>query len=556
MNREFVNDLIMQYKKQMYSFALSKTSSIQEAEELADRIVVELYASLLSANDVSNPNAYMYRIAHNVYARYVNECIRHRHAGIDGVALATEDFTRQLEKDETIQLVKREIAYLGKMHRQIIVKHYYENKKIWQIAKELHLSEGTVKWYLFDARKSIGKGMEKMRETGNLGIHPVKMKGMGHNGTPGEKGDTSYYLATTIRQNIVYATYHQNKTLTELAEELGISPVYLQDEVDELAANGFLTEKAGGKYSSNVVINEVSEHIWQKIWKKQHELADIICREYIAPMKNAVNHYDKKKIYVPQEDENFLLWNIIMYAMQKLQEIITKPDSIKQYEIKTQDGGCYVPLASVETEEETEWTEPFPPEHYHVCGYMTRNISGENGIPLCSLQVGSSFDTREKGYEDNWNSDYFNFYHYLNDNLPKTEAMAEHYKRLYDRGFLWNENGTDEINMVFLYMDAPLESGCFGQPQTEQILKNLIPKISDTLKEKIRQTSEACFELLKNCYPTRMQDYARQNCAWGTIDLVRIVDCALEKGLLQPLTERQKKGVFTLIAVEKDSIHR
>lgn len=49
---------------------------------------------------------------------------------------------------------------------------------------------------------------------------------------------------------------------------------------------------------------------------------------------------------------------------------------------------------------------------------------------------------------------------------------------------------------------------------------------------------------------------ARKNCAWGTIDLVRIVDCALEKGLLQPLTERQKKGVFTLIAVEKDSIHR
>ncbi|MDY3908237.1 MAG: hypothetical protein SOZ48_00655 [Eubacterium sp.] len=29
--------------------------------------------------------------------------------------------------------------------------------------------------------------------------------------------------------------------------------------------------------------------------------------------------------------------------------------------------------------------------------------------------------------------------------------------------------------------------------------------------KKIRQTSEACFELLKNCYPTRMQDYARKD---------------------------------------------
>lgn len=549
MDRDFTDKKIMEYNKKIFGFSLAKTRNSEEAEELASRIVLEVYASLLTCREVINGNAYIYSIAHNVYVRYVNECVKHRHVGLDGVVSVSEqDFTKEIERTEMMQILRREIAYLGKTHRQIVVKHYYERKTVREIAAELHLSEGTVKWYLHDARALMKKGMSKMRTTGNLGLNPICLTDFGYDGTAGTNGATEYYLATAIRQNIVYATYHQERTINELAEELGISPVFLQDEVELLKENGFLTEKAGGKYCSNVVIHDTDADTSRKVFECRRRLARIICEEYLTGLKENVKHYDTKRIYVPEEDSNFLLWGLFTYVKQKLCQFLLEGDVEYRYRIRTTDGGLYVPTATVKGAV-TEVARPFSPEHYHV-SYMTMDLLEEKTYPCFGMQMSTDFDTRGKWGRENRQSDYIDFCRFLKGNLPKEEALAERYQRLYDRGFLWNADGKDEANMILLNTEGLSCDDSSIQDCMDTMLKGILPEISEELRKKIRETAEETFELQKPYYPERFHEYGKQGCAYLAVDLVELIDSALEMEILKPLSERQKKGVLSIVAVE------
>lgn len=63
---------------------------------------------------------------------------------------------------------------------------------------------------------------------------------MGHCVCSGSKGDTADFLAKVITQNIAYAAYHQPRTINEIAEEFGINPIFVEDEVAVLEEYGFM----------------------------------------------------------------------------------------------------------------------------------------------------------------------------------------------------------------------------------------------------------------------------------------------------------------------------
>ena len=73
MTKEQTDRIISEYTKKIYGFALSKTSSIERAEELASRITLEVYVSLLRQDEVRDAAAYIWRIAMNVRARFTDE---------------------------------------------------------------------------------------------------------------------------------------------------------------------------------------------------------------------------------------------------------------------------------------------------------------------------------------------------------------------------------------------------------------------------------------------------------------------------------------------------
>jgi RNA polymerase sigma factor (sigma-70 family) len=164
MDKQTADRIIIEYNKKLFGFALSKMSNISKAEDLASRITLEVYTSLLKRENIENVSGYIYRVAQNVYARFIDEGKRGMHLSLDEVDIPAEnDFTEEIIQSETYKTLRREIAYLSKTQRDIIVLHYYDKLKLDEIAKKLNLPLGTVKWYLYDAKNSMKEGLNLMR---------------------------------------------------------------------------------------------------------------------------------------------------------------------------------------------------------------------------------------------------------------------------------------------------------------------------------------------------------------------------------------------------------
>ena len=69
--------------------------------------------------------------------------------------------------------------------------------------------------------------------------------------------------------------------MVEIAEELGVTPVYIEDSVKELEANGFFVPQSGKRYTTYVRFNPETYSLEQqdKRLQKQMEIAKLLVSE-------------------------------------------------------------------------------------------------------------------------------------------------------------------------------------------------------------------------------------------------------------------------------------
>ena len=537
MNKEFADNMIEQFQTKFFGFALSKCRDLDEAEELAARITCEAYVTLRNMEEIYNWEGYLYKIASNVYAKYVKEQKKNQNKDIDELEIRdTYDFEADVSHKEELELIKKEIAWLGKRHREIVILHYYHNKKLSEIADQLGIPEGTVKWHLSDAKAQLKKGMSQMRRKGTLGIEPVEFKGLGNMGKPGDLGDTSYFLNSKLRQNIAYAAYFEPKTKLEIAEELGVSPVYIEDEVDYLEEYGFLDLLAGQKYRTNVFITDVPAEAFHKSREIDKEIAKQICDLYVPKVLEYLEKSGTENTYIPNDDWNFYLWSMIPMMVAEIDMGTIDWDKLKKknYLVKRKDGGEYVALAEVYNE---DWLHE---DFYHEmsCGPMYK-ICNEK-VMIASWSLSTDFDTREFGWVDNLESDYTTLYMYLKGELPKTEGVLDKYVRLYDRGLLANVDGVDKVNVI-------IKQGVDLESDYEKVIGKVTVLASEELKEKIEELLRKKIQMEKQYFPKHMHDMLEIYRRASNINVVMVVDELLERGILKPLNEEQKKGVMNVV---------
>lgn len=541
MDKIFADEMIEKFQRIFYGFALSKAYTIEEAEELTSRIVLEAYVTLLKVNDIQNWDGYLYRIAYGVYARYVKEIKKYSNLTIDDMEITSDvDFTKEMIQSEEYKLLKREISWLSKTQREIIFMHYYENKKISFISRALNLPEGTVKWHLHDAKKFIKEGMGKMRSSGELGIKPVSFCNMGHDGWAGDKGDTSDFLNTKLRQNIAYSAYFDSKTVTEIATELGVAPVYIEDEVNILEEYGFLDKLSGNKYLTNIKIDNLPQKTMDEINIILKEIAKSICDEYVPLLESKFLAYQKLGIYVPDNDLRYLLWSLIPMSLGSLfwNNIVSNSSLLDgtHYRVKRKDGGDFIALAAVADSEK----ELVNNTHFNTCGDMTRDSMQ---YPVASWQLSTDFDLREFGWLDNTTSDFEYLYLFMSGKMEKNEATIEKFRRLYDRGLLINKEGTDSINVVVVKVNKDDTNKVNGWIND---FYKLLPAYPDNMIDYVKEKTRMIYQLVKKYYPKHMHKLVEYYSGMS-IDKIMVLDELLERGVLKPLTEEQQKGVMTIV---------
>ena len=159
------------------------------------------------------------------------------------------DIDEALVAEEERARLTLALSMLSRIQRECVILYYLQNRSVKEIAACLGIPAGTVKSRLFDARKNVRKGMDKAMESNEtknkrLSYAPADLNMCGCNNIPRHWN----FLQDTIVKQILVACASEGKTVREIAEAIGVAPVYFEDKIDYLLKNGFIKETAPATY--------------------------------------------------------------------------------------------------------------------------------------------------------------------------------------------------------------------------------------------------------------------------------------------------------------------
>lgn len=539
MKRKQAEQVLNENLKKIYGFTLTKTASLQDAEDLTREIALKIYSSLMS-QEVSNTNAFIWRIVNNMLANYyrgkarkgIGVCIDEVVEGL----INEEDICQGLIQREDIKRIQSEIAYLSKMQRKIVVLYYYEGKKQEEIAKILGLSIGTVKWHLFEAKSEIKKGMEKMRDVKELRFNPIKFDLMGQNGSIGDMGGISNFFRSTLSQNIAYCVWKEGKTINEIADCLGVSPVYVETEVEFLEEYGFLL-KQGKKYLSNMIIDENTAQISKLQSQVYEEAATLYANALFDELINNALLKDKG-LYYPDEDTNFLMWTIIFYiAAVSGEKLIEEKITFEEATTRRPDGGQNIAYASI------IHPDIIVPKYFEDikkwCGPCW-NSTGD----LMLWQIDSEWSTKrvDDSYQKNISRD-LNLFRRL---LDGDKLSIDEYTYMAEKGYIQIEKDcNDQVKANFKVV-------CIYNDETKNKLLQIGEKLKERYKDRFNELKLPYVKAVLAQTPKhlqKMQSYGLQFMfhadGWFLLHCAKVL---VNNGKLKLPTEEQKK-VLTMLVV-------
>lgn len=361
MDRQGTEKIIAEYLKPIFGFALKRCKNIHDAEDLSQEIAIRAFRALLIKDDVADIGKFIWRVAYNTLSNYYRDTAKSVvGVSFDEVADRISDPYSEIAIDdnaESIHRLQTEIAYLSKLQRRIVIAYYFENRKQADIARELGIPVGTVKWHLFEAKKDLKRGMDMMRRSSELKFNPIKFHSYGINGSVGTKSPDEFFRSA-LSQNICYCVRNTARTVNEIADDLGVSPVYVETEVEFLEEYGFLQSQKD-KYIVNFLISEPTAELLimqNDMYKRAAELfandlydeltisgilddSDILCGQTDRPISLTES---------PRADHNFILWSLIPYiAAFSGENLMDKSISFEEAATIRPDGGHNIFHASV-----------------------------------------------------------------------------------------------------------------------------------------------------------------------------------------------------------------
>jgi len=246
---------ISNYAEKVYSYAINRTYSRDEADDLSQEILFTAVRELPKLKDDSKFEPWLWGIANNVTKSFRRKMGKQRAMYSYDVP---EDLVYEVDYDKDQEAVcdtlRTKIAMLSAMYRDIIVLYYYDGLSTKQISERLNIPEGTVTWRLSEARKKLKKECSEMNETA---LRPIKMT-IDIYGT-GEYDDKmvpfpSKYVNDALSQNILYYSYEKPATVEELAKLCGVPAYYIEDRLDNLIKREAVIEVSKGKYQTDFII--------------------------------------------------------------------------------------------------------------------------------------------------------------------------------------------------------------------------------------------------------------------------------------------------------------
>lgn len=298
-NKEQLKELIAsEYLNRFLTFYISRTSSIQDAEDLSQKAACECLDALSRVEEIKNVNAYFWSIAHNVYKNYINR--KNNYILDDDYCKIQIIDTCDDEDNEEQTLhndIRKSLSILSGLYRKIIVLYYYHELKIKDIAEKLNISQDMVKYYLSNGKKKLKEIYDMNKTIGEVSFNPKDFS-IYYSGIDFTSINVWELFKRKLPCQIALICYANPKSVIEISNEVGCSSCYIEDEIAILLKAGVLIEKVKNKYQTNFCIIKKEEldtidTMYKKMYDEYTKEVEKVFDEHFEQIKQT-NIYNYK----------------------------------------------------------------------------------------------------------------------------------------------------------------------------------------------------------------------------------------------------------------------
>ncbi len=439
----------------LLSVALSKCGDLTVAQDLVQDTVLSALVYLKKGGVIENVRAFLSTLLNRKHY----DTLRRKYklptvtVGDDFDFVDTYDFSDDLIKREDAETVRREVAHLAKSYRSVIVKHYFDNKSVKEIATELNLPVGTVKSRLDFGRKQVKKGFENMNKYLESSYKPqyLAVRNSGKFGLNEEP--MSLTEGDALAQNLLILAYEKPITISDLSKAIGVATAYVEPIVERLVDGELMQKMGDGKVYTDFIIYHADDYV--KYIHEQEGFVEQHIDIFTKPLVGAIEELKQKPFY-SQRLERFM---VIQIAEKGLYESMESVRAKPQIFPDRPNGGKWIAFATVYPENYSIPKKNRGKEEYMLSGRRCTTIDkflDASNLKLYNYE--SSLDPtgwrKHQGYGFKMFQDVeynmLKFFYLLKKGIKPEDVdldtrMLKSIPILEERGFITTENGHPEL---------------------------------------------------------------------------------------------------------------
>lgn len=258
---ELLQKFDQDFLDKLYGYCYSRTRDSYEAQELCSDILLALVKGAGTAGEITDVDAYIWRICKNVYADFSQKRAEDRQRMYTGdpdelFAVYAQEVDDEDDADQ-LNRIYRGIGLLSKAYRDVMIAFYLDRLSTRQIADKLGVSENTVRQRLFAARKNVQNEVLNMENTKPVSLEHLEFSLWG-SGNPAWS-DPRRVCTRQLSKHVVWLCKDAPQTARNVSDALHIPMLYAEEELEILTEGengkyGMLRKESGSKYAINFIL--------------------------------------------------------------------------------------------------------------------------------------------------------------------------------------------------------------------------------------------------------------------------------------------------------------
>nr|WP_302020520.1 RNA polymerase sigma factor [uncultured Acetatifactor sp.] len=438
---------LTKYVDRLYSAALNKARDAHVAEDIAQETFLAAVSQLSRGKKPDNLWAWLLTILSNKYCDWLREKYNYPQISFDEHPFEiAQEHIEDDDSAEKLEAVRRELGYLARIHREVMVRFYMHGHTVERIAKDLQIPTGTVKSRLNIGRQHVRKGVTDMENYTKQSYEPDILC-LACSGQEGLQHEPFSLVPDSdkLAQSILILAYPKPLTETELAKALGVPAAFVEPVVEKLVAGALMKRTEGGKAYTDFIIYTIKDRM--ATFEKQLATVENHFTLFWEEMKQGLDSLREKPWYQRQSErartklELHFCVKTLMNAHMSVRDEVTGHMPFSEYPYR-KDGGRWIAMGM-------QYPAGYRQEDY--AGLWKYAVNGEVGYSeqnfrdMKSLEIwiyGTSFGSYLDTYQAH---DYVKWFYELWSEIPTEEsAVSSHVLQDADafikQGFLRRED--------------------------------------------------------------------------------------------------------------------